>query len=349
MLTAGANSAKGFESFTANADSQLAWRQIAEPVEPFLLAVAGRLQDQVTAFDPEIATYARYAISNQGKQIRPVLVGLSASAAGRLEDAHITAAVIIEMVHLATLVHDDIVDEANLRRGRPTLASNWGNEISVLLGDCLFAHALVLAAGFPTTEVCRAVASATNTVCSGEILQTQRRQNFQFSQAEYFKILGMKTGELFALACDMGAFLSGAPGPTRTALREYGMALGTAYQIYDDCVDLFGTEAEVGKSLGTDLITGKLTLPVIFLLESLPVAERTRWQEQLTTWDASQLDGLQKLLRQHQALPRTQAVIRRYLEHARSCLKGLPGQSGTGLGGLADLLERMAHEFEEAG
>src|SRR5216117_4036513 len=152
------------------------WKQIVEPVEPFLEAVARRLAEQVQTFDPEIASYARYALTNQGKQLRPTLVALSAGSVGQPNDNLITVEVIIEMVHLATLVHDDVMDEAVLRRQRPKLAANWGNQISVLLGDCLFAHALKLAAGFPTPEVCRAVSAATKTVCSGEILQTHRQR-----------------------------------------------------------------------------------------------------------------------------------------------------------------------------
>ena len=136
-------------------------------------------------------------------------MALTANALGSVNDAHVTVAVIIEMVHLATLVHDDVMDEAEIRRGRLTLAANWGNEIAVLFGDCLFAQALKLAASFPTPEVCRAVAMATNTVCSGEILQTQHRRDFQFTRENYFKVLEMKTAELFALSCELAACLSG--------------------------------------------------------------------------------------------------------------------------------------------
>src|SRR6266704_6787962 len=218
------------------------WKQIVEPVEPFLEAVARRLAEQVQTFDPEIASYAQYALTNQGKQLRPALVALSAGSVGRPDDGLVTVAVIIEMVHLATLVHDDVMDEAVLRRQQPTLAANWGNQISVLLGDCLFAHALKLAASFPTTEICRAVSAATNTVCSGEILQTQSRKKFDLTREEYFKMIEMKTGELFALSCDLGAYLAGAAAGQRAALRQYGVVLGTAYQIYDDCLDLFGSE-----------------------------------------------------------------------------------------------------------
>ena len=155
------------------------WKQIVEPVEPFLKAVAERLAEQVRTFDPEIASYAQYALTNQGKQLRPALVALSAAAIGEPNDSLVTVAVIIEMVHLATLAHDDVMDEGVLRRQQPTLAANWGNQISVLLGDCLFAHALKLAAGFPTPEICRAVSAATKTVCSGEILQTHRQRRLQ--------------------------------------------------------------------------------------------------------------------------------------------------------------------------
>src|SRR4051812_2759141 len=145
-----------------------AWKQIIEPVEPFLEKVSKQLVTQVHEFEPGVVAYAEYALSAQGKQLRPALVALSASAIGNLNANHVTAAVIIEMVHLATLVHDDVMDEAEIRRGRATLAANWGNETAVLLGDCLFAQALKLAAEFPTTDVCRAVSSSTKAVCSGE-------------------------------------------------------------------------------------------------------------------------------------------------------------------------------------
>ncbi len=231
-------------------ETLVTWKHIAEPVEPFLQAVALRLAKQVREFDPAITSYAEYALTGQGKQLRPALVALSANAIGELNDSHVMVAVIIEMVHLATLVHDDVMDEAEIRRGRLTLGANWGNEIAVLFGDCLFAQALKLAASFPTPEICRAVAMATNTVCSGEILQTRQRRNFQFTQAEYFRVLEMKTAELFALSCDLGACLAGAPPAQRAVLRQFGTALGTAYQLYDDCLDLFGSEAAAGKSLG---------------------------------------------------------------------------------------------------
>src|ERR1041384_2321727 len=203
-------------------ESSPSWKQIIDPVEPFLEAVNEGLAQQVDAFDADVAQYADYALNGQGKHLRPALVALTAKALGQVQDAHVTVAVIIEMVHLATLVHDDVMDEAEIRRGRLTLAANWGNDIAVLFGDCLFARALTLAASFPTPEICRAVAMATNTVCSGEILQTQHRGDFLFTRAEYFRVLEMKTAELFALSSELGGCLSGATAEQRNSLRQFG-------------------------------------------------------------------------------------------------------------------------------
>jgi octaprenyl-diphosphate synthase len=320
----------------------LEWRHLIAPAEPFLASVSQTLAEQIREFDQDIAAYAEYALTNQGKQIRPALVALSGGAIGKVADQHVMVAVIIEMVHLATLVHDDVMDGANVRRGRPTLAANWGTEISVLLGDCLFAHALKLAAGFPTTEICRAVAAATNTVCSGEILQTQRRRCFDLSLAEYFKVLSMKTGELFALSCDLGAYLAGATPAQRAALRQYGMATGTAYQIYDDCLDLFGSEAAVGKSLGTDLAKGKLTLPLLLALQRGSNQDRRQLESLISHWSPEQLPVVLAILQRHQTLEESQTAVHQRLENARGCLTDLPESNSTaGLAGIADYLEQQ--------
>lgn len=318
------------------------WKRVVAPIKPFLKQVTVELDEQVQAFDPEIGAYARYALASQGKQLRPALLILSGSAMGSVESSHCTAAVIIEMVHLATLVHDDIMDEATIRRRRPTVAANWGNELSVLLGDCLFAHALKLAASFPTPEVCRAVADATNTVCAGEILQTLQRGKIQFSRTEYFKILEMKTGELFALSCDLGAFLSQAPACLRQTLREFGRSFGTAYQVYDDCLDLFGSEASVGKSLGTDLAKGKLTLPILVLLERVRGGDRIRLQELLRNWEPGFLPWVLELLDEHGALKQSREVIQGLIASARNQLLSLPQTSGrAALLGMGEFLSQQ--------
>lgn len=328
---------------TATADpSPHSWKQIVEPVEPFLKAVANCLAEQVQTFDQEIAGYAQYALTNQGKQLRPALVALSGGTIGKPNDSLVTVAVIIEMVHLATLVHDDVMDEAVLRRQQPTLAATWGNQISVLVGDCLFAHALKLAAGFPTTEICRAVSAATKTVCSGEILQTHRQRQFPFSREEYFKVLEMKTAELFALSCDLGAWLCGATPAERSALRQFGMALGTAYQVYDDCLDLFGSEALVGKSLGTDLANGKLTLPVLVAVERAGAADRAQLEEWIGQWDDTHLGRVIGLLEKYAALEESRGVIRFFLDAAREHLGRLPNtDSRLALISLTGFLEQQ--------
>ena len=324
----------------ANDDSPFAWRQIVEPAEPFLEAVHLRLKRQIKEFDQGIEGYAEYALTGQGKQLRPLLVALSAEAGGKLNDDHVTVAVIIEMVHLATLVHDDVMDEAEIRRGRRTLAANWGNEIAVLLGDCLFAHALKLAASFPTPEICRAVASATNTVCSGEIMQTRQRSNFQLALADYHKILEMKTAELFSLSCDLGALLGGATAERRAALREFGRRLGLAYQMYDDCVDIFGSEASSGKTLGTDLMKGKLTLPVLLLRERASELERAELEALITDWQPSEMPQLRSLLARHDILKESLAVIQLELAAARLLVRGLD-EGSAGLVRLTDFLARQ--------
>ncbi|MBU6410429.1 MAG: polyprenyl synthetase family protein [Verrucomicrobia bacterium] len=313
-----------------------------EPLEPFLQTVAQHLVRQVNDFDPQIAPYAQYALDGNGKHLRPTLVALAANTVGSLSDAHVTAAVIIEMVHLATLVHDDVMDEAEIRRGRPTLAANWGNEIAVLFGDCLFAQALKLAAGFPTPEVCRAVAAATNTVCSGEILQTQHRRDFPASRRDYFRVIAMKTAELFTLSCDLAAFLAGAPAAQRDALRQFGAAFGAAYQVYDDCVDLFGAESEAGKSLGTDLAKGKLTWPVLLAWDRASAADRRRLERLIQSWEAGNLAVVNEMLAKYETLEPSMAVVEKYLAQGRNVLARLPENEGrTGLSNLADFLAQQ--------
>ncbi|PYJ05509.1 MAG: polyprenyl synthetase family protein [Verrucomicrobia bacterium] len=343
MLAADSNLVSAPISERRKAEPSFSWKQIIGPVEPFLEAVEARLAKQVTVFDPAILPYAEYALNGQGKHLRPALVALTANAVGKAGEAHVTVALIIEMVHLATLVHDDVMDEAEIRRGRLTLAANWGNEIAVLFGDCLFAQALKLAASFPTPDVCRAVAMATNTVCSGEILQTQHRRDFQFTREKYFKVLEMKTAELFALSCELGAGLGASAHPQRAALRQFGLAFGTAYQVYDDCLDLFGSEALAGKSLGTDVAKGKLTLPVLLVWERAGAADRAHLQELVRTWKTGSMTGLAALLAKYDTLAASLEIIHQYLAKARHILlEGLPGSNGrSGLLGLGEFLARQ--------
>ncbi|MBM3823966.1 MAG: polyprenyl synthetase family protein [Verrucomicrobia bacterium] len=327
-----------------------AWDSVIEPVQPFLQLVQEGLAAQVNGFDKEIAPYARYALASQGKHLRPTLVFLSGQSVGECSQALVRAAIIIEMVHLATLVHDDIMDAASLRRMRPTASAHWGNEVSVLLGDCLFAHALKLASEFPTTEVCRAVAAATRTVCSGEILQTLRSKQSPPALGNYFKVIGMKTAELFALSSSLGASLAGGTQAQVQALRKYGYQLGIAYQIHDDCLDLFGSETRTGKSLGTDLASGKITLPVLLALERSTAEERTRIESWLGQWSPQlHLKPLREWLEKNQALRETQSFLHQSLHEARTALAIVPDSpSREALLTLTQFLLLQNNELESA-
>jgi octaprenyl-diphosphate synthase len=260
---------------------QLAIKAFLEPVKPGLDRVESRIRAQADAFDPGITGYVEYAAESSGKRLRPALVLLAAGATGPIDDRQIDLAVIIELIHLASLIHDDVLDNAQIRRARLTMNSKWGTEISVLLGDCLFAHALKLCTRFDDPAISRAVADAANEVCTGEILQTQRRYDFKLSVADYLRIISMKTAALFRVSTEQAARLNGAPEAVVEALRTYGDAIGTAYQIYDDCLDIFGTEAGFGKTLGTDLKKGKLTLPVLHMLGQLSPGELERVAESI--------------------------------------------------------------------
>ncbi len=327
---------------TPGTDPAQFWKLLANPVEPFLHAVTEQLIRQAQDFDPEIVPYAQHALNGGGKHLRPTLVAMAASCFGPLTEAHVKSAVIIEMVHLATLVHDDVMDEARIRRGTPTIAAKWGNEIAVLFGDCLFAQALKLASSYPTPEVCRAVALATNTVCSGEILQTQQRGHFEAARRDYFRVIDMKTGELFTLSCDLAAFLSGASADHRAALRTYGSVVGTAYQVYDDCVDLFGSESGAGKSLGTDLAKGKLTWPLLLAWERANAKERASLEHSIKNWQPEYFPTVNALLVKYETLSPSVEIISQYLDKARQTLRDLPASSGKeGLLNLTDFLSQQ--------
>ncbi len=316
-------------------------------MEPFLQGVAKLMAAQTEEFEPQIAQFAQYALSAQGKLLRPMLVSLSGEAVGTIREAHLTVAVIVEMIHLATLVHDDVIDEAQLRRGRLTLAANWGNEVSVLLGDCLWAHALKLAASFPSSDICRAAAGAANTVCAGEILQSRSRGDFDIGRGHYFKMVAMKTGELFALSCDLGGFVSETSDERRNSLRQYGLALGTAYQLYDDCLDVLGSEVTAGKTLGADLAEGKMTLPILVVRDRASAADRDRLRRWLAHWEPAFLAGVVELMVKYEAFAESRSVVQEYLVAARQALLTLP--LGHGRSGLAGLTEFLAEQTEALG
>jgi len=261
---------------TAIASPASSLADLARLVQPHLEQVETRIAQQVASFDPAIEGYVVYAVGSRGKRLRPLLALLAAGASGRINSDHVDLAVIVELIHIATLVHDDVMDEAVRRRAQPTANARWGNSLSVLLGDCLFAHALTLSTNFENADIGRAIARTATTVCSGEMIQTQRRFDLNLTVEDYFQIVEMKTGSLFSAAAELAAVISEAEPNVIEIFKNFGVQVGTAYQIYDDCVDLAGNESVTGKTLGTDLRKGKFTLPVLIFLRSASEFERQR-------------------------------------------------------------------------
>jgi octaprenyl-diphosphate synthase len=220
----------------------------------------------------EVAGHVRHY---RGKRLRPVLLLLSARACGKVTPAHHTLAAVVEMIHAATLVHDDILDGARVRRRVSTVNALWGTQTAVLLGDYLFTHAFHLAATVGDARACEVIGASTNRVCEGELTQVLNRGNLALAEEEYFDIIDGKTAELTACCCKLAAIYAGQPPDAAASLERFGRLVGQAFQIADDLLDLVGTETLAGKSLGTDIEQGKLTLPLIHLLRS-PPADQAR-------------------------------------------------------------------------
>lgn len=310
-------------------------------VKPHMAELDRFLRGQLAAFEPEIRGMADYCIDTSGKRIRPALVFLSGwRGPGEVQPELVRVAAVVELVHLATLVHDDIMDEADVRRSRRTASREFGPTAAVLLGDALFAHALHLATQFPTTEICAAVSESTRRVCAGEIVQTLRRRSTNISRADYQRIVDLKTAELFRVSCFLGARLAGSePGYVEAASR-FGRHLGIAYQIYDDLVDFFGEETRIGKTLGTDLASGKLTLPLLALLDRLPAAEAAALREEVAGERPPQLALRLRQMRELAIFPVVAEAVQAEIAAATAALREWPDHAPTPLLlGLCDVLQ----------
>ncbi|MDX2110334.1 MAG: polyprenyl synthetase family protein [Verrucomicrobiota bacterium] len=251
-------------------------------MELHLEALRTFLNGQVEEFEEEIREHVAYCLKHSGKRIRPMLLFYGGwKGEGIINPAHVKAAAVVELVHLATLVHDDILDDAHIRHKSPTLSRLAGPEVAVLVGDALFAHALNLAADFPTTEVCKTVALATRRVCAGEIAQNFQKGNTELSRALYYRIIDYKTAELFRVSSLLGALLADYPAAFVEAAGGFGRHLGIAYQIFDDLTDILGKEENAGKTLGTDAANCKLTLPLMLLAEKFDAPERAAFVQSL--------------------------------------------------------------------
>ena len=313
-----------------------------EIVREHLVTVEEAIAKQARSFDPAVEGYVQYVCDTSGKRIRPALAVLAGGATGAVTDDHIKLGVILELIHLATLVHDDIIDGTDIRREVPTANAKWGPSLSVLLGDALFAHALTLATEYDDLRISRAVAKASTRVCTGEIIQTQRRFDLQLSTEDYFKIIEMKTAELFAVASEMGAYFNGASDAIVENLRAYGMELGTAYQIYDDCLDLVGEEEVVGKTLRTDLTKGKLTLPILNLIADASPAQRTKLNRLILEREPIDITVLAGIADYEGAIEKSVATALELVETAASRLVGLEeNESTAALRQVADYLNGL--------
>ncbi len=273
---------------------------------------------------PFVQNLVDHCADFRGKRLRPALVLLTGRACGGLTAAHPVLAAVVEMIHTATLVHDDILDEAEIRRHAATVNAEWGNETAVLLGDFLFTHAFHLAASLETTLACRWIGRATNLVCEGEMQQVHNRGNLTLSEADYFAIIGGKTAELTAVSCRLGAHYAGAGAAVVEAMEGYGRDLGVAFQIADDVLDIWGEESKTGKSLGTDLEKQKLTLPLIRLLETAEPATATAVRRLLAEANPENRHELRPYLEDSGALEYAWDLARYHAGQAAAALDLLP-------------------------
>ncbi|HEY6863902.1 MAG TPA: octaprenyl diphosphate synthase [Burkholderiales bacterium] len=214
-----------------------------------------------------IRTIAEYIIGGGGKRLRPALVLLASGALGYRGRDHHELAAVIEFIHTATLLHDDVVDESELRRGRKTANAEFGNAASVLVGDFLYSRAFQMMVALSNMRVMEVLADATNTIAEGEVLQLLNSHNTRVSEQQYLEVIRRKTAKLFEAAAQLGGILGGAGSAAESGLARYGMHLGTAFQLIDDVLDYSGDAAHTGKNLGDDLNEGKPTLPLIYVME----------------------------------------------------------------------------------
>jgi octaprenyl-diphosphate synthase len=259
----------------------------------------------------------------RGKRLRPTLLLLVARACGKVAAAHHVLAAVVEMIHTATLVHDDVLDEAKLRRHVRTINSGWGNKLSILLGDLLFTNAFHLSSTIGDVRACEWIGEATNRVCAGELLQTSERGNLNLSESDYLEIVEGKTAALTECCGRLGAFYAGADAETVQRLADFGRNLGIAFQIADDVLDIAGNERTAGKTLGTDLKQRKLTLPLIYLLERASSREADRYREMLRR-DRIDFYVMLNALRDSGALAAAQLRAEQFAEQARESLIELP-------------------------
>lgn len=300
---------------------------LIECIRPELLAVDRLFSRELESEIECVNALVRHVSRFRGKMLRPCLVllsGLAASPRQRLTDGHVTIATVSEMVHMATLVHDDVLDEAELRRKGATLNHLRGNEAAVMLGDYLISHSYHLCSSLQSQYASRLIAHTTNQVCEGELLQIENRGNLDLDEETYYQIISRKTAILTATCCELGAKLSGASDDIVNGLHLFGLSLGIAFQIQDDILDIVGEETQVGKTLGIDIEKGKMTLPMIHFLQTAPREHQALLRSLLESHEPDMGERVRNLILPSDSIPYARQAARMHIDRARNAIADLP-------------------------
>ncbi|WP_162566229.1 MULTISPECIES: polyprenyl synthetase family protein [unclassified Variovorax] len=304
------------------------------------LVIARRLDTGV----PLVRQVSKYIISAGGKRLRPALLLLMAGALGYKGDQRFNLAAVVEFIHTATLLHDDVVDESTLRRGRPTANAAFGNPASVLVGDFLYSRAFQMMLDADDVRVMQILAEATNVIAEGEVLQLMNMHDASLDEEAYLRVIRSKTAKLFEASTRLAAVLAGTPPEVEAASAAYGQALGTAFQVIDDVLDYAGDASETGKNVGDDLREGKTTLPLILAMQRGKPEARNLIRAAIEAGDTAQLPQIVAIVRETGALEATRAAAAAEAQRAMDALRDFPANShSAGLLQLAaQLLERRA-------
>ncbi len=265
-----------------------------------------------------------YIVHSGGKRLRPMIVLMAAQACGYQGGRHVDLAAIIEFIHTATLLHDDVVDGSELRRNRETANAVWGNEASVLVGDFLYSRSFEMMVGVGEMRVMDILSHATNRIAEGEVLQLLNVHNPETSEAEYMEVIKRKTATLFEAGARLGAVISGAPKAQEQALADYGLHLGIAFQLVDDALDYDASQSDIGKNIGDDLAEGKPTLPLIQAMKEADEPTRLRLTDIIEKGGLDEIDFVMQTIGASNAIAYTQRLARQEAELAKQALAALP-------------------------
>jgi octaprenyl-diphosphate synthase len=297
---------------------------LVDCIAPHLAVVEKRFLAELKSDISCVNTLVKHVSRFRGKMLRPTLVLLAGKACGELSDAHTVIATVVEMVHMATLVHDDVLDEAELRRKGATINHLRGNEAAVLLGDYLISHSYHLCSSLESQFASRTIARTTNQVCEGELLQIDNRNNFELDEETYLKIITLKTAVLCGTCCLLGASFGGADEQTARAMETVGLSLGIAFQIQDDILDIIGDTRTVGKTLGIDVEKGKMTLPMIHFMRHAPHEHRALLRSLLESREPDKVEKIRNLIVPSHSIDYARDRARQLVDRARSSLQTLP-------------------------